>query len=67
MPEPAPTVTASLGPIAAPRNCRAAVRLIFAPMVFEAPKPADAQVLTTLPPTEVIVAAPQPAAPAVAL
>ena len=32
-------------------------------MVFEAPKPADAQVLTTLPPTEVIVAVPQSAAP----
>jgi hypothetical protein len=35
-------------------------------MVFEAPKPADAQVLTTLPRTEVIVAAPQTAAPVVA-
>ena len=59
-PEPAPTVTASLGPIAAPEIAEQRP-LIFAPMVFEAPKPADAQVLTTLPPTEVIVAAPQPA------
>jgi hypothetical protein len=62
-PEPAPMVTASLGPIAAPEIAEQRP-LIFAPMVFEAPKPADAQMLTTLPPTEVIVAAPQPVAPA---
>jgi spore germination cell wall hydrolase CwlJ-like protein len=31
-------------------------------MVFQAPKPADAQVLTEMPKTEVIVAAPQPVA-----
>jgi hypothetical protein len=64
-PEPAPTVTASLGPIAAPEIAEQRP-LIFAPMVFEAPKPADAQVLTTLPRTEMIVAAPQPVAPVVA-
>jgi hypothetical protein len=60
-PEPAPTVTASLGPIAAPEIAEQR-SFISAPMVFEAPKPADAQVLTLLPPTEVIVAAPQSAA-----
>ncbi len=64
-PEPAPTVTASLGPIVAPGIAEQRP-LIFAPMVFEAPKPADAQVLTTLPPTEVIVAAPKAATPVVA-
>ena len=36
--------------------------LLSAPMVFEAPKPADAQVLTEMPKTEVVVAAPEPAA-----
>jgi spore germination cell wall hydrolase CwlJ-like protein len=35
-------------------------------MVFETPKPADAQVLTEMPRTEVVVAAPQPVAPVVA-
>jgi spore germination cell wall hydrolase CwlJ-like protein len=60
--EPAPMVTASLGPVAAPEIVEQRP-LIFAPMVFEAPKPADAQVLTTLQPTEVVVAEPQPAAP----
>jgi spore germination cell wall hydrolase CwlJ-like protein len=62
-PEPAPTVTASLAPTAAPAVAEER-SFISAPMVFEAPKPADAQVLTAMPPTEVVIAAPQPAAPA---
>ena len=60
--EPAPTVTASLTPSAAPAVAEERP-LLFAPMVFEAPKPADAQVLTIVPQTEVVIAAPQPAAP----
>ncbi len=59
--EPAPTVTASLAPSAAPAVAEERP-LISAPMVFEAPKPADAQVLTVLPQTEVVIVAPQPAA-----
>ena len=62
-PEPAPTVTASLAPSAAPAVAEERP-FISAPMVFEAPKPADAQVLTAMPQTEVVVVAPQPAAPA---
>jgi spore germination cell wall hydrolase CwlJ-like protein len=61
-PEPAPAVTASLMPHALPEPAEERP-LLSAPMVFEAPKPADAQVLTAMPKTEVIVAAP----PAVAL
>ncbi len=57
---PAPMVTASLTPRAAPPIAEERP-LVSAPMVFEAPKPADAQVLTELPKTEVVVA-PQPAA-----
>ena len=58
--EPAPAVTASLAPRALPD---AAVErpLISAPMVFQAPKAEDAQVLTELPKTEVVVVAPEPA------
>jgi spore germination cell wall hydrolase CwlJ-like protein len=62
-PEPAPTVTASLMPRALP-DIADERPLLSAPMVFEVPKPADAQVLTELPKTEVIVAAPEPVAPA---
>jgi hypothetical protein len=61
-PEPAPVTTASLTPSTLPDVIEERP-LLSAPMVFEAPKPADAQVLTDLPKTEVIVAAPQPAAP----
>src|SRR6185369_11631846 len=57
-PEPAPAVTASLTPPALP-DVAEPRPFLSAPMVFEAPKPADAQVLTELPKTEVIVAAPQ--------
>jgi spore germination cell wall hydrolase CwlJ-like protein len=54
-PTPAPTVTASVTPPAHPvAGERGAV--VSAPMVFEPPKPADAQVLTELPKTEVVVA-----------
>src|SRR5205823_3748741 len=60
-PEPAPTVTASLAPSTAPAVAEERP-LIFAPMVFEAPKPADAQVLTVMAETEMVIAAPQPAA-----
>jgi hypothetical protein len=60
--ERAPTVTASLAPIALPPAV-AERPFISAPMVFEAPKPADAQVLTELPKTEVIVAEPERATP----
>src|SRR3954464_2668650 len=57
--EPAPTVTANPTPSApAPAEERS---FLSAPMVFEAPKPADAQVLMALPPTETIVAATQAA------
>jgi spore germination cell wall hydrolase CwlJ-like protein len=59
-PEPAPTVTASLAPSAAPVVAEER-SLISAPMVFEAPKPADAQILTAIPETEMVIAAPQPA------
>jgi hypothetical protein len=64
--EPAPTVTASLAPSAAPAIAEERP-LLFAPMVFEAPKPADAQVLTAMPQTEVVSVAPQPAAAPVAI
>jgi hypothetical protein len=60
-PEPAPEVTASLMPPAPPEPVEERP-LLSAPMVFEAPKPADAQVLTAMPKTEVVVAAPPPAA-----
>ena len=60
-PEPAPAVTASLMPPAPPEVAEERP-LLSAPMVFEAPKPADAQVLTALPKTEVIAAAPPSAA-----
>ncbi len=60
--EPAPMVTASLAPNAAPAVAEERP-FLFAPMVFEAPKPADAQVLTAMPQTEVVVVAPPPAAP----
>ena len=52
---PAPTVTASVTPPAAPVAAERTAP-VFAPMVFEPPKPADAQVLTALPKTEVVVA-----------
>jgi len=61
--EPAPTVTASLAPTAAPAIAEERP-FLSAPMVFEAPKPADVQVLTALPQTEVVIVAPQPAAAA---
>jgi spore germination cell wall hydrolase CwlJ-like protein len=66
-PEPAPTVTASVAPSAAPTVAEERP-FIAAPMVFEAPKPADAQVLTAMPQTEMVIVAPQPAvaAPAAA-
>jgi spore germination cell wall hydrolase CwlJ-like protein len=60
--EPAPMVTASLAPSAAPAIAEERP-FLSAPMVFEAPKPADAQVLTAMPQTEVVVVAPPPAAP----
>jgi spore germination cell wall hydrolase CwlJ-like protein len=59
-PAPAPTVTASLMPRALPEIAEERP-LLSAPMVFEAPKPADAQVLTEMPKTEVVVSAPEPA------
>ncbi len=58
--DPAPAVTASLAPRALP-NVAEERPFLAAPLVFEVPKPADAQVLTELPKTEVIVVAPQPA------
>ena len=61
-PEPAPAITASLMPRVSPEIADKRP-LLSAPMVFEAPKPADAQVLTELPKTEVIAAAPQRVAP----
>ena len=63
-PEPAPAVTASVTPRTLPDVVEERP-LLSAPMVFEAPKPADAQVLTAMPKTEVIVAAPSSAAAAV--
>jgi hypothetical protein len=54
--EPAPAMTASLTPIAPERP------LISTPMVFEAPKTADAQVLTEVPYAELVVT-PAPVAP----
>ena len=60
-PEPAPAVTVSVTPRTLPDVVEERP-LLSAPMVFEAPKPADAQVLTAMPKTEVIVAAPSPAA-----
>jgi hypothetical protein len=62
-PEPAPAVTASLMPPVQP-DLAEERPLISAPMVFEAPKPADAQVLTEVPKTELIVIAPAETAPA---
>jgi hypothetical protein len=54
-PTPAPMLTASVTPPVQPvAGERGAA--ISAPMVFEPPKPADAQVLTELPKTEVVVA-----------
>jgi hypothetical protein len=55
--EPAPATTASLTPIVHERP------LIPAPMVFEAPKAADAQVLTEVPNAELVVTPPAPPAP----
>jgi spore germination cell wall hydrolase CwlJ-like protein len=53
----APQVTASLAPRDVPEP--AEVRpFISAPMVFEPPKPADAQVFTALPKTELVVTPP---------
>jgi spore germination cell wall hydrolase CwlJ-like protein len=54
-PTPAPMVTASVTPPAQPVAGERPT-LISAPMVFEPPKPADAQVLSELPKTEVVVA-----------
>jgi spore germination cell wall hydrolase CwlJ-like protein len=61
-PEPAPAATASIEPRTPPVVVEERP-LLSTPMVFEAPKPADAQVLTEMPATEVVVAAP-PVAPA---
>jgi hypothetical protein len=61
-PEPAPAMTESLMPRAEPEIAEER-SYISAPMVFEAPKPADAQVLTELPKTELVVAVPEPALP----
>jgi hypothetical protein len=47
-PAPAPTVTASLTPQSLPEAAQERP-LISAPLVFEAPKPSDVQVLTELP------------------
>ncbi len=57
MPVPAPEITASLTPSAPPEAAPQGPQL-FAPMVFEAPKAADAQMLTELPKTEVVAVAP---------
>ena len=54
-PTPAPMVTASVAPPAQPVAAERSAP-VSAPMVFEPPKPADAQVLTELPKTEVVVA-----------
>jgi hypothetical protein len=54
-PAPAPIVTASVTPPAQPVAAERSAP-VSAPMVFEPPKPADAQVLTALPKTEVVVA-----------
>jgi hypothetical protein len=64
-PEPAPAVTASLMPRAIP-DVAEERPLLSAPMVFEMPKPADAQVLVEMPTTQAIVSAPQPVAPVAA-
>jgi hypothetical protein len=61
-PEPAPAVTASLMPRALPEAAEERP-LLSAPMVFEAPKPTDAQVLTEMPKTKVILPVAEPAAP----
>jgi hypothetical protein len=61
-PEPVPEVTASITP-SAPARVAEERPLLSAPMVFEAPKPADAQVLTEMPKAEVVGVAPQQAAP----
>jgi cell wall hydrolase len=55
-PAPAPTVTASVTPPAPPVGGERGAA-ISAPMVFEPPKPADAQVLTALTKTQEIVVA----------
>ena len=60
--EAEPVQTASVMPRALPDAVEERP-LLFAPMVFEAPKPADAQVLTELPNTELVVAAPEPVVP----
>jgi spore germination cell wall hydrolase CwlJ-like protein len=61
-PEPTPAVTASLTARAL-QEADEARPLISTPMVFEAPKPEDAQVLTAMPNTELAVAAPEQATP----
>ncbi len=58
--DPAPAVVVSLAPRALP-NVSEERPFLATPLVFEIPKPADAQVLTALPKTEVIVVAPQAA------
>jgi hypothetical protein len=62
--EPAPVTTASVMPRALP-DVAPERPFISAPMVFEAPKPADAQVLTEMPKTELVVAAPERVPPKV--
>jgi spore germination cell wall hydrolase CwlJ-like protein len=54
-----PQVTASLAPRDLPKPADA-LPFISAPMVFEAPKAADAQVLTALSKTELVVPTPEP-------
>ena len=51
--DPAPTVTASLAPVTLPAAEERP--LISAPMIFEAPRVTDAQVLMELPKTETVV------------
>ena len=60
--EPEPVQTASIGPtpIPAPEAPPSTTQQISAPMVFEAPKPSDAQTLSALPKTEVVVASATP-------
>jgi hypothetical protein len=60
--EPAPAMTASIMPRDLPEVAEERP-FLSAPMVFEMPKAADAQVLTAMPKTEVVVAAPEPVAP----
>ncbi|MEA2982840.1 MAG: hypothetical protein QOF09_4663 [Alphaproteobacteria bacterium] len=60
--EPEPVQTASIAPRALP-DVTEERPFLSAPMVFETPKPADAQVLTELPKTELVVATPGPATP----